>query len=231
MEQPEMKKLAAERAVQFIEDGMIVGLGTGSTTEYAIKKLGSMVKGGLHIQAVPTSQKSKKLATELEIPLIELDDTIEIDVTIDGADEVDSNLNLIKGGGGALTREKIVAYHTKKEIIAVDETKIVKRLGADFPVPVEVTKFAWAATKKNLIDLGCTAELRTIMEEKFITDNGNYIIDCDFGPISQPEVLEKDINAIPGVVENGLFINLADLVIVASRQGIMTLDQQVAGTD
>ena len=107
----------------------------------------------------------------------------------------------------------------------------MKRLGADFPVPVEVTKFAWAATKKTLIDLGCTAELRTIMDEKFITDNGNYIINCDFGPISQPEVLEKDINAIPGVVENGLFINLADLVIVGSRQGLMTLDQQITGSD
>ena len=231
MEQPEMKKLAAERAVQFVEDGMIVGLGTGSTAEFAIRKLGAMVKGGLHIQAIPTSQKSKKLAGEFEIPLIELDDTVEIDVTIDGADEVDSNLNLIKGGGGALTREKIVADHTKKLIIVVDETKIVKRLGADFPVPVEVTKFAWAATKKTLIDLGCTAELRTIMDEKFITDNGNYIINCDFGPISQPEVLEKDINAIPGVVENGLFINLADLVIVGSRQGLMTLDQQITGSD
>lgn len=226
-----MKKLAAERSVQFIEDGMIIGLGTGSTTEFAIRKIGALVKGGLHIQAIPTSLKSKKLATELEIPIIDLDDTIEIDVTVDGADEVDSHLNLIKGGGGALTREKIVAYHTKKEIIVVDETKIVKGLGADFPVPVEVTKFGWAATKKTLTELGCTAELRTIMDEKFITDNGNYILDCDFGPISQPEVLEKDINAIPGVVENGLFINLADLVIVGSRQGIMTLDQQVASAD
>lgn len=226
-----MKKLAAERAVQFVEDGMIVGLGTGSTAEFAVRKLGAMVKDGFRIQAVPTSMKSKKLASEFAIPIIELDETIEIDVTIDGADEVDSHLNLIKGGGGALTREKIVAYHTKKEIIAVDETKIVKGLGADFPVPVEVTKFGWAATKKSLVDLGCTAELRTIVDEKFITDNGNYIIDCDFGRIAQPEVLEKDINAIPGVVENGLFINLVDLVIVASRQGIMTLDQQVSSTD
>jgi ribose 5-phosphate isomerase A len=226
-----MKKLAAERAVQFIENGMIVGLGTGSTAELAIRKLGGMTKEGLKIQAIPTSMKSKKLASELGIPIIELDDTIEIDVTIDGADEVDSHLNLIKGGGGALTREKIVAYHTKKEIIAVDETKIVKGLGADFPVPVEVTKFAWAATKKTVVELGCTAELRTILGEKFITDNGNYIIDCDFGRIAQPEVLEKDINAIPGVVENGLFINLADLVIVGSRQGIMTLDQQVSSTE
>jgi len=226
-----MKKLAAERAVQFVEDGMIVGLGTGSTAEFAIRKLGAMVKGGLRIRAIPTSLKSKRLASELEIPIIELDDTVEIDVTIDGADEVDSHLNLIKGGGGALTREKIVAYHTKKEIIAVDETKIVKGLGADVPVPVEVTKFAWAATKKALVELGCTAELRTILEEKYITDNGNYIIDCDFGRIAQPEVLEKDINAIPGVVENGLFINLVDLVIVGSRQGIMTLDQQVSSAD
>jgi ribose 5-phosphate isomerase A len=226
-----MKKLAAERSVQFVENGMVVGLGTGSTTDFAIRKLGALVKGGLRIQAIPTSLKSKRLATELEIPIIELEETTEIDVTIDGADEVDSHLNLIKGGGGALTREKIVAYHTKKEIIVVDETKIVKGLGADFPVPVEVTKFGWAATKRTLVDLGCTAVLRTIMDEKYITDNGNYIVDCDFGRIAQPEVLEKDINAIPGVVENGLFIDLADLVIVGSRQGIMTLDQQVTSAD
>lgn len=226
MEQPELKKLAAERAVQFVEDGMIVGLGTGSTAEFAIRRLGALVKEGLSIKAIPTSQRAKKLATELGIPLIDFDETVTLDVTIDGADEVDSTLSLIKGGGGALTREKIVAYHSKRQIIVVDESKIVKRLGADFPVPVEVVKFAWAATKKSLEELGCTAQLRTIMNEKYITDNGNYILDCDFGPISSPETLEKDINAIPGVVENGLFIGLVDEVIVGSRQGLMTLNCQ-----
>lgn len=226
VEQQEMKKQAAEKAVQHIEEGMVVGLGTGSTVEFAIRKIGEMVNDGLNITGIPTSLKTKKLATELNIPLMDLDDRTEIDVTIDGADEVDANLNLIKGGGGALTREKIIAYHSQKVIIIVDETKIVKGLGCDSFLPVEVTKFGWLATKKALEDLGCKAELRKIMEEVFITDNQNYILDCEFGKIPDPEALEKDINNIPGVLENGLFINLADQVIVGSKQGIMTLERQ-----
>ena len=226
LEQEDMKKNAGEKAVEYIEDGMIIGLGTGSTVEYTIKKLGGMIKNGLQIEGIPTSMRTKKLATENGIPLIELDDHSEIDITIDGADEVDSYLNLIKGGGGALTREKIIAFHTKKEIIVVDETKIVKRLGIDNPVPVEVTKFGWRATKKALEDFGCTAELRTIMDQVYITDNANYILDCDFGKIDEPEVLEKEINTLPGVVENGLFIDLVDEVIVGSKQGIITLEEK-----
>jgi ribose 5-phosphate isomerase A len=226
VEQDEMKKQAAEKAVQYIEEDMVVGLGTGSTVEFALKKIGEMVNNGLTIQGVPTSLKTKRLATELKIPLIELDDRTEIDLTIDGADEVDSNLNLIKGGGGALTREKIIAYHSKKVIIVVDETKIVKGLGCDCSLPVEITKFAWSATKKSLEDLGCTAELRKIMNEAFITDNQNYIVDCDFGKITDSEALEKEINNLPGVLENGLFIGLADQVIVGSKQGMMTLERQ-----
>jgi ribose 5-phosphate isomerase A len=226
VEEQEMKKQAAEKAVQYVEDGMIVGLGTGSTVEFAIKKLGELVKDGLKIEGIPTSLKTKRLATELKIPLRELDDHTDIDVTIDGADEVDSNLNLIKGGGGALTREKIIAYHSKKVIIIVDETKIVKGLGCDSFLPVEVIKFGWPAIKKALEGLGCTGELRKIMDEAFITDNQNYILDCDFGKIAEPEVLEKEINNIPGVLENGLFIGLADEVIVGSKQGIMTLERQ-----
>ncbi len=226
VEQEEMKKQAAEKAVQYIEDGMVVGLGTGSTVDFAIRKIGEMVKTGLKIEGVPTSLKTKRLATELKIPLIELDDHIEIELTIDGADEVDSNLNLIKGGGGALTREKIIAFHSKKVIIIVDETKIVKGLGCDCSLPVEVTRFGWSATKKTLEGLGCTGELRRIMEEAFITDNQNYIVDCDFGKIADPEALEKEINSTPGVLENGLFIGLADEVIVGSKQGMMTLERQ-----
>ena len=226
VEQDEMKKQAAEKAVQYIEEDMVVGLGTGSTVEFALKKIGEMVNNGLTIQGVPTSLKTKRLATELKIPLIELDDRTEIDLTIDGADEVDSNLNLIKGGGGALAREKIIAYHSKKVIIIVDETKIVKGLGCDSSLPVEITRFAWSATKKSLEDLGCTAELRRIMNEAFITDNQNYIVDCEFGKITDPEALEKEINNLPGVLENGLFIGLADKVIVGSKQGMMTLERQ-----
>ena len=221
-----MKKMAAEKAVEHVDNGMVIGLGTGSTVKYAIKKLGEMVNTGLKIEGIPTSLRTKKLATEYNIPLVDLNDYTEIDLTVDGADEVDSHLNLIKGGGGALTREKIIAYHSKKEIIVIDETKVVKKLGIDSPVPVEVTKYGWNATKKTLEELGCTAELRTIMDEVYITDNSNYILDCDFGKINEPEALEKEINSIPGVIENGLFIDLVDEVIVGSKQGIITLEER-----
>lgn len=226
LEQEDMKRIAAEKSVERVENGMIVGLGTGSTVEYAIKKLGERINTGLKIEGIPTSLKTKKLALQHNIPLVDLNDYPEIDLTIDGADEVDSHLNLIKGGGGALTREKIVAYHSKKEIIVIDETKVVKKLGIGFPVPVEVTKFGWKATKKSLEELSCTIELRTIMDEVYITDNSNYILDCDFGKIDEPETLEKEINSIPGVIENGLFIDLVDEVIVGSKQGIITLEEQ-----
>ncbi|MEM4258713.1 MAG: ribose-5-phosphate isomerase RpiA [Candidatus Thermoplasmatota archaeon] len=227
VEQEELKRRAAEKAVEYVEDGMVLGLGTGSTVEYMVKKLAEKIREGLTIQAVPTSVKTKKLAAEYKIPLVDFDECTMLDLTIDGADEVDSNLNLIKGGGGALTREKIVAFHSKKVIIIVDETKIVKGLGCDTPVPVEVVKFGWKATQKTLEELsGCTAELRRIVDEPFITDNSNYIIDCDFGKIDDPDVLEKELNNIPGVVENGLFIGLADEVIVGSKQGIMSLEKQ-----
>lgn len=213
--------MAAEKAVEYIEDGMVVGLGTGSTATYVIKKLGELVQKGLQITAVPTSMQTKKLATDCGISIVELDDHTVIDVTIDGADEVDSNLNLIKGGGGALVREKIVAYHSNRVIIVVDESKIVMGLGCNFPIPVEVLKFGWLATKRALEALGCTAELRKIVGEVYITDNTNYILDCEFGKIDDPEQLEATINNIPGVVENGLFIGLVDEVVVGSKQGII----------
>lgn len=221
-----MKKIAAEKAVERVEDGMILGIGTGSTVEFAIKKLGEMIKSGLKIQGIPTSIRTKKQAKECGIPLIDINDYNEIDLTIDGADEVDSYLNLIKGGGGALTREKIIAYHSKKVVIIVDESKIVKKLGVGVPIPVEVTKFGWNATKKSLEELNCESELRKIMDELYITDNSNYILDCDFGKIEDPEALSNQINSIPGVVENGLFLGLADEVIVGSKQGIITLEQR-----
>ncbi|MBD3228625.1 MAG: ribose-5-phosphate isomerase RpiA [Candidatus Lokiarchaeota archaeon] len=221
-----MKKLAGEKAVEYIEEGMIVGLGTGSTVEHTIKKIGELVKNGLKIKGIPTSLRTKKLASNLNIPLVDLNDFPEIDITIDGADEVDSYLNLIKGGGGALTREKIIAYHSKKEIIVVDENKVVKRLGQNMPIPVEVVKFGWKATKKSLEDLGCKVEFRTIMDEVYITDNQNYILDCEFPNINDSSKLDIEINSIPGVVENGLFIDLIDEVIVGSKQGIITLEDK-----
>ena len=221
-----MKRLAAEKSVEYVKNGMILGLGTGSTAEYAIRKLGKLVKNGLEIKGIPTSMHTKRVAKECNIPLTKLEENPKIDLTIDGADEVDSDLNLIKGGGGALTREKIIAYHSKKEIIVVDDSKIVKALGIDFPLPGEILKYGWTSTKKALEEFGCNVELRKIMNEPFITDNSNYILDCEFERIDEPEQLEKDINNIPGVVENGLFIGLVDEVIVGSKQGILTLEKE-----
>ena len=222
-----MKRIAAEKAVELIEDGMIIGLGTGSTVKYALKKIGERVSKGLNIKGIPTSNQTKKLAIKYNIPLTNLEDCEEIDLTIDGADEIDSDLNLIKGGGGALTREKIIAFHSKKLLIIADDSKVVKSLGIDFPLPVEVVKYAWQATKRSLEKFECECTLRKIFEDPFITDNGNYIIDCEFNRIAEPEELEQEINMIPGVVENGLFIGLADKAIVGSTQGIMTLEKEL----
>ena len=227
MDKEDFKKQAGEEAVKHIEDGMTIGLGTGSTVEYTLRKVGQMIQEGFKIQGIPTSIHTKRIAKEEKIPLTTLDEHPEIDITIDGADEVDSNLNLIKGGGGALTREKIIAYNSKKVIIVVDDSKVVKALGIDFPLPVEIVKFGWTSTKKTLETFGCNVALREIMKgEPFITDNGNYILDCEFEYIENPEQMEIDINCIPGVVENGLFINLVSEVIVGSQQGILTLEKE-----
>lgn len=223
--QDEAKKQAAEHAVSLIENDMLVGLGTGSTAYWAIKKIGEKVAQGLRVKAIATSNKSEELARELHIPIISFADTDHLDITIDGADEVDNNLNVIKGGGGALLREKIVASNSKQLIIVVDETKRVQQLGA-FKLPVEVTIFGWQATFKKLQQLGCQPTLRN-NGEVFITDNNNYIIDCAFGSIADAVALHKNINAITGVVDNGLFINMASKVIVATTTGaIKVLDKQ-----
>jgi len=227
LEKEELKKLAGEKAVDYIDDEMIVGLGTGSTVEYTLKKLGKLVRSGLKIKGIPTSVHTKRMAVKQEIPLTTLEENPVIDITIDGADEVDSDLNLIKGGGGALAREKIIAFNSKRVIIVIDDSKIVKALGIDFPLPVEVLKFGWTSTQKTLEELGCNVELRKIMgNEPYITDNSNYILDCEFERIEDPEQLEIDINNIPGVVENGLFIGLVDEVIVGGKQGILTLGKE-----
>ncbi|OCT16236.1 ribose 5-phosphate isomerase A [Paenibacillus pectinilyticus] len=214
----EAKKAAAELAIDAIQDGMIVGLGTGSTAYWAIQGIGARVQNGLRIQAVATSVVSENLAKELGIPLIPFADISEIDVTIDGADEVDQAWHLIKGGGGALLREKIVAYSSKKLIIVVDESKIVQRLGA-FPLPVEVVKFGYELTVNKLRALGCEPKVRVSEGNPYVTDNGNYIVDCHFKSISNPAELHQAINGIPGVVENGLFIGMASQVIVGYKNG------------
>ncbi|WP_248923859.1 ribose-5-phosphate isomerase RpiA [Paenibacillus hamazuiensis] len=212
------KKAAAEKAAEYVRDHMVVGLGTGSTSYWAIQKLGAKVKDGLNIRAVATSVSSENLAKELGIPLIPISEIEQIDITIDGADEVDGEWNLIKGGGGALLREKIIASFSKELMIIVDESKQVNRLGK-FHLPVEIVRFGNEITLKQLRTLGCDPKIRIVDHKPFITDNGNYIADCDFGTIERPGQLHNAINMIPGVVENGLFIKMATKVIVGFEDG------------
>ncbi|MDO7905920.1 ribose-5-phosphate isomerase RpiA [Paenibacillus sp. JX-17] len=214
-----LKQLAAIKAVEMIEDGMKVGLGTGSTAYWAIQEIGRRVKEeGLRIETVATSQASEDLARELEIPILPFSEIPHLDLTIDGADEVDPQLNLIKGGGGALLREKIVASNSDKLIIIVDESKSVETLGA-FALPVEVVPFACEWTLAALERLGCKPEWRVKDGEQFVTDNGNYIADCRIERIEDAPLLEQQLNRIPGVVDNGLFIDMASIVIVACSDG------------
>jgi ribose 5-phosphate isomerase A len=221
-----LKKNAAEKAVDYVDDGMIVGLGTGSTVKYALNKLAKRIKKEkIKIVGIPTSSNTSKIAKELNIPLSTLDECEIIDLTIDGADEIDENLNLIKGGGGALTREKIIAANSKKVIIVADETKITKKIGISSSLPVEILPFGYTATIRKIEELGCTTKLRQVIDNPYITDNGNYIVDCDFDGIDEPEELDAMLNNIPGVVENGLFVNLATMAIIGSREGIKTLEK------
>jgi len=206
------KKLAAEYSVNYIEDGMIVGLGTGSTVEYMIHKLSVRVKAGLNITAVSTSQATTKLANSLGIKISMLSDVEEIDLTIDGADEVDENLNGIKGGGGALLHEKIVASNSKKNIWIIDSTKLVKTLGK-FPLPVEVLQFGSTHLCVHLESKGFRPIFRMKGSSRFITDNNNYIIDLKMEEIPDPVGLDTKLKRFPGVVETGLFYGIADTVI------------------
>lgn len=214
------KQIAAELAVTHVRAGMTVGLGTGSTAAFAITALGKMVQQGLSIKGIATSLRSEELARTSGIPIVSFADIDTIDITIDGADECDENLNLIKGGGGALLREKIVAASTQFYIIVVDETKMVKQLGT-FPLPVEVIPFGHEMAMKHLISMGGKPRVRMADDSIYITDNGNYILDCSFGSIGLNEVMElhEKINHITGIAENGLFINMADMVIAAGKDG------------
>ena len=215
----EAKRRAAEKAVEWIKDGMIVGLGTGSTAYWAICKIGERVQQGLEIKAVASSKVTEQVAREVGIPLITLDEAGTIDLTIDGADEVDPAFNLIKGGGGALLREKILAYNSQTFLVVVDENKLVGTLGR-YPLPVEVVPFASGQTLRHLADLGCSAALRKEDDALFTTDNGNYIVDCRFEQIPDPAALDIIIRTIPGVVETGLFVhNMVSHVVVGYHDG------------
>jgi ribose 5-phosphate isomerase A len=212
------KKAAAQKSLAYVRDGMTLGLGTGSTAYWAILGLGELVKNGLKVRALATSVQSEALAREAGIPVVSFADIDEIDLTIDGADEVDEKLNLIKGGGGALLREKIVAAATRYYIIIADESKLVKCLGK-FPLPVEVAPFGWEMTRRKLEKLGCSTQLRMADKKTFLTDNGHYILDCSFGSMATPALLHEQVNAITGVIDNGLFIDMADLVIAGYKDG------------
>ena len=220
------KQHAAEAAVEYVKDGMIVGLGTGSTTEFAVKKLGERVRDGLAIRGIPTSDVTKVQAEEEGIPLIDFSETMYIDLTIDGADEIDVNLNMIKGGGAALLREKIVASASKEEIIIVSHEKFVKQLGS-FPLPVEVIPFGWQVIFNQLETLGGSPDLRLKQGQPLLTDQGNYIIDCRFRQILDAAQLEQRLNMIPGVVENGLFTGLCTRMIMAEGEKIVVKERGI----
>ena len=228
MDAREMKIKAAEAALAHVENGMRLGIGTGSTAEEFVRLLAEKVAGGLKVEGVPTSERTARLCVELGVPLKSLDELPELDLTIDGADEVDGRLRLIKGGGGALLREKIVAAASARMIVIADETKVVETLGA-FKLPIEVNPFGLAATRiaieKAAAKLGLSGAitLRASGDGTFTTDGGHYILDASFGRIPDADALASSLNDIPGVVEHGLFINMASLAIIAGPAGARTL--------
>lgn len=224
MNKEHLKKIAAEKATEEIREGMVVGLGTGSTVYYALLKIGSMIRDGLNIIGIPTSSGTEKIAQEQNIPLSTLAVHPTIELTIDGADEVDAHLNLIKGGGAALVREKIIANASNRIVIVVDESKVSQVLGTSFALPVEIVQFGWEATKRVVDKICGQSDLRGGIHDPLITDNGNYILDCHFDGIDDPEKIEMQLNIIPGVVENGIFVNRTDKVIIGTSSGIRYME-------
>ncbi|OGU76639.1 MAG: ribose 5-phosphate isomerase A [Ignavibacteria bacterium RBG_16_34_14] len=217
------KQIAAEKAIEFIQSGMILGLGTGSTINFFLKKLGEQIKKGLNITGVSSSNSTTSLALSYNIPLISINEVEEIDLTLDGADEVDKHFNGIKGGGGALLYEKLIASISKKNIWIIDSSKLVNTLGK-FPLPLEIVSFGYKHTLLKLKQAGFNASLRMRNGEIFQSDGGNYIVDLIMNKIAYPEKLYKEIKLINGVIENGLFINTPDLVLVSSEDGVKVLE-------
>ena len=228
MDAREMKVKAAEVALQHVEDGMRLGIGTGSTADEFVRLLAEKVADGLKVQGVPTSERTARLCLELGVPLKSLDELPELDLTVDGADEVDGALCLIKGGGGALLREQIVASASRQMIVIADESKVVETLG-QFPLPIEINAFGMTTTKIAIErlagKLGLSGEirLRKSGDGRFTTDGGHHIYDAFFGRIPDAEALATQLNSIPGVVEHGLFINMASFAIIAGPAGARTL--------
>ncbi len=222
----ELKAHAAAAAVEMIPDGAAIGLGSGTTAEIAIRMLGERVRQGLRVRGVPTSERTAQIAHRAGIPLTTLEEVPELALTFDGADEVDPRLDLLKGLGGALTREKIVAKASRREIILVDETKLVRVLGERGPLPVEVVPFGWRRAARELETLGLQPELRWSGDEPYVTDNGNYILHLHTGPIRNPADLNARIRSVVGVVETGLFLGLASLVLVGTEDGVRRISAE-----
>ena len=227
-----LKVAAAERAIEYVESGMRLGLGTGSTAAKFVDLLGKKVASGLDVVCVATSQATQAQAEALGIRMATLDDMPFLDLTVDGADEVDGELRLIKGGGGALLREKIVATASGRMVVIADASKKVATLGA-FPLPLEVVPFGLTATRNMITalaaDVGCEGDIKVRVlagGKLFLTDGGNLILDCHFGRIDEPEELDEALKLIPGVVENGLFIGIADLAIIAGADGVKLIGSE-----
>ncbi len=227
MEAEELKRAAGYRAADFVMPGMVVGLGSGTTARHATLRIGRKLRERAlyDIVGIPTSEQTRRLAKGEGIPVTTLEESSPIDVTIDGADEVDPHLDLIKGLGGFLLREKIVASVTEKEIIVVDDSKLVSRLGSKAPVPVEILRFGWQCTQAAVERTAAETELRLHEGRPYVTDEGNYIIDCRYDEIPSPKELALTLNSIPGVVENGLFLGLAHKIVVASPSGIEIIER------
>jgi ribose 5-phosphate isomerase A len=224
MDRDAMKRAAAERAVSEVRPGMVVGLGSGSTAEIAVELLGARVSGGLSVMGIPTSERTRTLALKLGIPLTDFGAHPQIDLVIDGADQVEhGTLNLIKGLGGALMREKIVAASAKRMIVIVDRSKLVPKLGGQTALPVEIASFGAPATLLRLQAAGYLPELRKAGGAPFVTDGGNHIADCSIASIADPRRLQTELRAITGVIDTGLFIGMASKVIVGGPQGVEEL--------
>ncbi|HUF03174.1 MAG TPA: ribose-5-phosphate isomerase RpiA [Aridibacter sp.] len=220
------KQLAALEAAKLVEDGMVLGLGTGSTAFYAIEEIGTMVFNGFSVTAVATSARTEEQAVKLGIDLVSIDEVDSIDLTIDGTDEFDANLNLIKGGGGALLKEKMVARKSDRQVIIADSTKKVEKLGA-FRIPVEVLPFTVNYVRELIDDSGGKGHIRMNGEEYYLTDEENYIIDADYGLLDDPYGISDYLNDIEGVVCNGLFLDLAEIVIVGEDDRVVTYTREV----
>jgi ribose 5-phosphate isomerase A len=219
----ELKRKAGQAAAELVQDGMVVGLGTGSTVRHFIDALGKRVAGGLKVQGIATSEASAAQARALGIPLTTLEDKAVIDLTVDGADEFDAQLRLIKGGGGALTREKIVAKASKRMVVVADEAKQVKELGSTFALPIECIELAKAPLMRRLQELGATAKVREVDGKPFRTDNGQLIVDAKFARIEYPEAIEQALESMPGILACGLFLGLCDTALVGTADGVRTV--------